>query len=99
MDIVSGGGPGGSGVTKMAMAREAAIEAAGLLQMQDTLGVIAFDSSFQWVVQPTRIQSPDDIKAIQTRIATVKSGGGTSILPPLQAAFDAAMTIDAPLKH
>jgi Ca-activated chloride channel family protein len=99
MDIVSGGGPGGAGATKMAMAREAAIEAAGLLQMQDTLGVIAFDSSFQWVVPPTRLQTPDEVQPIQSRIATIKSGGGTSILPALQAAFEAATATDAPLKH
>jgi Mg-chelatase subunit ChlD/uncharacterized membrane protein len=99
MDIVTGGGSGGSGATKMAMAREAAIEAAGLLQLQDTLGVIAFDSAYQWVVPPTKLQSPADVQRIQARIATVKSGGGTSILPALQAAFDAATSINAPVKH
>jgi Ca-activated chloride channel homolog len=98
MDIASGSS-GSSGVTKMAMAREAAIEAAGLLQPQDTLGVIAFDSSFDWVVPPTRLQTEDDVKNIQARIATVKAGGGTSILPPLQAAFEAAAATSAPLKH
>jgi uncharacterized membrane protein/Mg-chelatase subunit ChlD len=99
MDLVSGGGYGGSGATKMAMAREAAIEAAGLLQPHDTLGVIAFDYSFQWVVQPTQIQTPGDVQQIQQRIATIKAGGGTSILPPLEAAFQAAQSVDAPLKH
>jgi uncharacterized membrane protein len=99
MDIVTGGGSGGGGQTKMAMAREAAIEAAGLLQPQDTLGVIAFDSSYQWVVPPTRLTGPDDVKRIQARIAAIKAGGGTSILPPLQAAFEAATQVDAPLKH
>ena len=98
MDLVSGGS-GLSGATKIAMAREAAIEATGLLQPQDTLGVIAFDSSFQWVVPPTRLQSADDVKDIQARIATIKAGGGTSILPPLQAAFEAAANINAPLRH
>ena len=97
MDIATGGGS--SAATKIAMAREAAIEAAGLLQPRDTLGVIAFDSSFQWVVPPTQLNSPDDVNAIQTRIATIKAGGGTSILQPLQAAFDAAVNTDAPLKH
>jgi uncharacterized membrane protein len=101
MDLVSGGGSGtdSNGATKMAMAREAGIEAAGLLQPQDTLGVVAFDSSFDWVVPPTRLESTDDIKAVQSRIATIKAGGGTSILPPLEAAFKAATSVDAPLKH
>lgn len=99
MDIVSGGSAASGGATKMAMAREAAIEAAGLLQPEDTLGVIAFDSSFQWVVPPTRLHGPDDVKDAQDRIATIKSGGGTTILPPLTAAFEAAAAADAPLKH
>jgi Ca-activated chloride channel family protein len=99
MDIISGGGTSSGGATKMAMAREAAVEAAGLLQPDDTLGVIAFDSGFQWVVPPTKLHGPDDVKAAQARIATIKSGGGTSILPPLEAAFQAAAATDAPLKH
>jgi Ca-activated chloride channel homolog len=99
MDIISGGAAASGGATKMAMAREAAVEAAGLLQPDDTLGVIAFDSGFQWVVPPTRLRGPDDVKAAQERIATIKSGGGTSILAPLEAAFQAAAATDAPLKH
>src|SRR5207253_1081739 len=93
MDIASGG------ATKMAMAREAAIEAASLLQPDDTLGVIAFDSSFTWVVPPTRLHTTADLAPIQARIATIRAGGGTTILPPLQAAFEAAARSDAPLKH
>jgi Mg-chelatase subunit ChlD/uncharacterized membrane protein len=98
MDIVSGGS-GGNGATKMAMAREAAIEAAGLLQPQDTLGVLTFDSSSQWVVPTTRLETPDDVQRAQARIASIKSGGGTSILPALEAAFEAATAVNAPLKH
>ena len=41
---------------------------------------------------PRRHQAP-------AAIATIKAGGGTSILPPLQAAFEAAAASDAPLKH
>jgi Ca-activated chloride channel homolog len=70
-----------------------------LLQPQDTLGVVAFDSAFQWVVPPTRLQGPDDVKRAQGLIAAIKPGGGTSILPPLEAAYEAAANADAPLKH
>ena len=38
-------------VSKISMAREAAIQATELLQVDDTLGVIGFDSRFNWVVQ------------------------------------------------
>src|SRR5207244_3908737 len=45
MDVVTGGAS--SGATKIAMAREAAIEATRLLQPRDTLGVISFESGSQ----------------------------------------------------
>ena len=99
MDVLTGGGAASGGASKLAMAREAAIEAAGLLQPQDTLGVIAFDSAFQWVVPPTKLSGPDDVKRVQNLIGTIKPGGGTSILPPLEAAYQAAAKADAPLKH
>jgi uncharacterized membrane protein len=99
MDVLTGGGTSSGGASKMAMAREAAIEAARLLQPQDTLGVIAFDSGFQWVVPPTKLLGPDDARRATALISTIKSGGGTSILPPLEAAYQAAVTADAPLKH
>jgi len=99
MDMLTGGGANTGGASKMAMANEAAIEAAGLLQPQDTLGVIAFDSAFKWVVPPTKLTSPDVVKRAQALIGAIKAGGGTSILPPLEAAFQAAASSDAPLKH
>jgi Ca-activated chloride channel family protein len=99
MDVLSGGNSAAGGASKLAMAREAAIEATGLLQPQDTVGVISFDSSFQWVVTPTKLRGPEDVKRAQAQIATIKPGGGTSILPPLEAAFQAAAQSDAPLKH
>jgi len=99
MDMLTGGGTTSGGASKMAMAREAAIEAAGLLQPRDTLGVISFDSAFQWVVPPTRLDTPDAVTRAQALIGTIKPGGGTSILPPLEAAFQAAANTDAPLKH
>ncbi len=98
MDVLSGGAAA-TGSSKIAMAREAALQAADLLQPEDTLGVIAFDSSFQWVVPPTKLHSVDDVRRAQAQISTIKAGGGTSILPPLQAAYEAAAAADAPLKH
>ncbi len=98
MDVLSGG-TASTGASKIAMAREAAIQAAALLQPEDTLGVIAFDSSYQWVVPPTKLHNADDVKRAQAQISTIKAGGGTSILPPLEAAYQAASQVDAPLKH
>jgi uncharacterized membrane protein len=98
MEVVSGGSQGG-GASKIAMAREAAIQAAGLLQPDDTLGVVAFDSQYQWVVPPTKLHTAEDVQRAQAQISTIKAGGGTSILAPLDAAYEAAAKVDAPLKH
>ena len=84
---------------KIDMAREAAIQAVALLQRGDVVGIIAFDSEYQWVVPVTRIESTADIEAIQRRISAIESGGGTSILAPLQAAYEAAARVDTRLKH
>ena len=99
MDVLTGGGSAAGGASKLAMAREAAIQAAGLLQPEDTLGVVAFDSAFTWVVPPVKLAGPTEVKRAQAAIATIKPGGGTSILPPLEAAFQAAASSDAPLRH
>ncbi len=89
----------GDNVSKMALAREAAIQATELLWPDDVLGVIAFDSAVQWVVPPGRLHSSDDIRQAQARIATIQSSGGTTILPALEAAFLAAAGADTRLKH
>src|SRR5205085_9374248 len=41
----------------------------------------------------------DVVGRAQALIGRIKAGGGTSILPPLEAAFQAAASVDAPLKH
>jgi len=84
------------GISKIEMAREAAIRSTEVLGEKDTIGVIAFDDAFKWVVKP---QKPDNIKAIQDQIASIRAGGGTQILPPLKAAYDSILEIDAKLKH
>ena len=55
-----------SDVSKMAMAREAAIRSIEALRPKDTLGVLGFDSRFAWVVKPVEISSGSDITNAQT---------------------------------
>jgi hypothetical protein len=85
--------------TKLAMAKEAASQAIGLLHPNDIVGVVAFDTDFEWVIPTTRIRNADDIKSAQARVGAIQSGGGTSILGPLKAAYDAIDRTDARLKH
>jgi len=88
-----------SDVSKMAMAREAAIRSIEALRPKDTLGVLGFDSRFAWVVKPQIITSGGDITNAQTQISRVKADGGTSIYPALEEAYKAASAREARLKH
>jgi Mg-chelatase subunit ChlD/uncharacterized membrane protein len=88
-----------SDVSKMAMAREAAIRSIEALRPKDTLGVLGFDSRFAWAVKPFVIQGGPDLTNAQTEIGRIKADGGTSIYPALEEAYKAAVASDARLKH
>ena len=76
----SGSMSGGEyGVSKLELAKEAAIRAAEVLEDTDQLGVIAFDDALQWVVKTEPIT--DKKKAIDM-IGSIRPGGGTQILHP-----------------
>lgn len=93
----SGSMSGGDyGIAKIEMAREAAMRAAEILSEDDMIGVIAFDDALKWVVKPQLMNDP---KSVQDAIGTIRAGGGTQILPPLQEAYDAIQKMDAKLKH
>jgi len=87
---------GDFGISKMELAKEAAIRSTEVLDQDDTIGVIAFDDAYKWVVKPQQL---DNLQRIQDAIGTIRSGGGTQILPPLEAAYEAIKDVDAGLKH
>jgi len=84
------------GMTKLELAKEAAIRTTDNLGVKDSLGIIAFDHKTKWVVEPTKVE---DKKYLQNQIATIVPGGGTSILPSLEAAIDRLAKEDVALKH
>lgn len=88
-----------SDVSKIAMAREAAIRSIEALRPNDTLGVLGFDSRFAWIVNPFKITKPSDLTDAQTQIGRMRADGGTSIYPALEEAYKAAAQADAKLKH
>ncbi len=93
----SGSMSGGDfGISKMELAKEAAIRSTEVLDKDDTIGVIAFDDAFKWVVKPQQL---DNLQQIQDAIGTIRSGGGTQILPPLEEAYNTIKDLDAGLKH
>jgi Ca-activated chloride channel homolog len=88
----------GDGVTKMAMAKEAAILAAGALNPKDTLGVLAFDKKSDWIVKPGVIEQIG-LQNIEDRISALQAEGGTDIYQALNEGEDVMRAVPADLKH
>jgi uncharacterized membrane protein len=84
------------GISKVELAKEAAIRATEVLEKDDMIGVIAFDGALKWVVKTQKL---DNLKAVQDAIGTIRASGGTSILGPLQEAYKSLKDTDTKLKH
>jgi len=84
------------GVSKIELAKEAAIRSTEVLKKDDMIGVIAFDDAVQWVVKPKKLT---DLKGIQDSIGTIRAGGGTQIIHPLEEAVAAIKDTKTKLKH
>lgn len=87
---------GGGAGSKLGMAKEAAVLSTELLNERDLIGLIAFDSAASWIV---RLQDLHNKDAVQDKIGTLRSGGGTDIYPAVKAAIEALDQSDAALKH
>lgn len=88
---------GMGGISKVDMAKEAAIRSLESLRLnKDEIGVIAFDNSHSWVVKRQVIK---DLEQIEDDIATIRASGGTNILPALEEGYKSLKDSDAKLKH
>lgn len=85
------------GVTRMEMAKEAAMRAVEVMEAKDSIGVIAFDSEPTWTVELQKIGENTD--SIVNSIGEIQPQGGTSILPALDEAFNVLSKADTKLKH
>lgn len=84
------------GITKLDLAKEAAARVLDSLRDGDEIGVLAFDTAMYWVVEPQKIANRDEIR---NDIGTIRQGGGTSILPPLEEAVKTMKGLDSKIKH
>jgi uncharacterized membrane protein len=84
------------GVTKIGVAREAAIATLSLLAPTDSMGVVAFDSAAKWVVP---MQTADNREAMIGDVASLRAGGGTDMYPAIDAALAALKNVNAATKH
>ncbi|MEM8531689.1 MAG: VWA domain-containing protein, partial [Chloroflexota bacterium] len=87
---------GGSGRTRLDLAKEAVYQASLGLSDQDQIGLVVFDSAAQWVL-PLQ-QLPPAIE-IEQALSTFDTGGGTNIRPGVERAAEALAEADARVKH
>ncbi|WP_397568509.1 VWA domain-containing protein [Schlesneria sp. T3-172] len=87
---------GSMGGEKIEMAKEAAKSAAELLGPRDQLGVIAFDGDFYWV---SELQSAGNKGRIIDDISRIEAGGGTTMYPAMEEAYNSLQAATAKLKH
>lgn len=87
---------GSMGGVKIEMAKDAARAAVELLGPKDKVGVIAFDGDIFWIAD---VQAASNKGQVIDKISTIEAGGGTTMGPPMEAAYEALMNTPAKLKH
>ena len=81
---------------KLELAKEATLRSIELLRDEDTVGVMAFDDSPWWAVEPVKLE---DRGAVEEAILGIRAGGGTDIHPAVSAALDRMLEIGAERRH
>ena len=85
------------GATSLDLAVTAAKTAVDQMRETDYVGILTFDDTFGWVVEPTLAEDKKEIKA---QIETIAEGGGTTIKPALWEALEGALACDtADIRH
>ncbi len=85
-----------NGVTKMDMAKEAALRATEILEPKDSLGVVIFDSEFKWAVDMAPLKKKQEA---QDKISAIEPGGGTNMFPAVEAAYKSLKNYNVKIKH
>jgi Ca-activated chloride channel family protein len=88
---------GSMGGEKIEMAKEAAKSAVELLGPSDKIGVVAFDGETFWITND--IQPCSDKASVLDHISSIEAGGGTTMYPAMEEAYDALKKTSAKLKH
>ena len=78
------------------MAKSAARSAVELLGRRDQIAVLAFDGD-TYVI--SEMQSASNAAKVSDEISRIEAGGGTTMYPAMEMAFEILMTTSAKLKH
>ncbi len=81
---------------QLELAKESAVAALDTLRETDEIGVVAFESSYEWIVPMT---TATDRESLEDAIYSIGLGGGTSIYPAVDAACQKLKESNAKLKH
>ncbi|MCH9670436.1 MAG: VWA domain-containing protein [Gammaproteobacteria bacterium] len=84
------------GRQKLAIAKRAALAAIEVLNPLDKIGVLAFDSAFEWTVAPTLA---GEQRAIADSLSRMSVGGGTELFSALSEAHRVTNSQQAKVKH
>ncbi|MBX0326081.1 VWA domain-containing protein [Oscillochloris sp. ZM17-4] len=87
------------GVSKFAMAKEAAQLATDSLQADDRIGILGFDTDTLWVVPFQQIGVGLSVAQIQEQIANLPAGGGTDIELALSVGLPALAQQPSEVRH
>lgn len=87
---------GNGSITQLDLAKQAAAAAANTVRSTDEIGVLAFESSFEWVVPMTKAAKKE---TIEDGIYSIELGGGTSIYPAVKDAYKKLTNTNAKIKH
>lgn len=81
---------------KIEMCKTAAIAAIKVLGPRDHAGVVAFDTTADWIVPMHRIRSTSDVVSRMRRLG---AGGGTDMRPALDEGYAELRKVQAGVKH
>ena len=84
------------GESKLEGAKIAAFSTVEMLNPIDKIGILAFDTEFQWIVPITQAK---DLREIVRKLSTLKGEGGTDLYPALEEALRGLKGISAAKKH
>ncbi len=86
----------GRGLTLLDLAKEAVYQASLGLERNDQIGVVAFDTTAEWILP---VQPLPELADIEQALSRVNADGGTNIRAGVQLAADALAGVDARVKH
>ncbi len=84
------------GKSKLDLAKIAAFSSIELLNPTDSVGIVAFDWDFDWIVPITKAS---ERQQIADELSQVREAGGTNLYPALEDAFTVLKKVEALRKH